>query len=95
VIHSYRHRNFNAPGEPRFVEMEQRLAKRPPIEVPVIVLHGADDSFGHPPAQITAADRATLPNIVDKRIIEGAGHFLPHEKPDAMATALIDVLAHS
>ena len=95
VIHSYRHRNFNAPGEPRFVEMEQRLAKRPPIEVPVIVLHGADDSFGHPPAQITAADRATLPKIVDKRIIEGAGHFLPHEQPQAMAAALVDVLAAS
>jgi len=95
VIHSYRHRNFNAPGEPRFLEMEQRLAKRPPIEVPVIVLHGADDSFGHPPPQITAADRATLPKIVDKRIIEGAGHFLPHEKPEAMAAALVDVLAAS
>ena len=95
VIHSYRHRNFNAPGEPRFLETEQRLAKRPSIEVPVIVLHGADDSFGHPPAQITAAERAVLPNIVDKRIIEGAGHFLPHETPEAMATAVVDVLAAS
>jgi pimeloyl-ACP methyl ester carboxylesterase len=95
VIHSYRHRNFNAPGEPRFLEMEQRLAKRPPIEVPVMVLHGGDDSFGHPSPQITAADRATLPKIVDKRIIDGAGHFLPHEKPEAMATALLDVLAAS
>ena len=36
VIHSYRHRNFNAPGEPRFVEIEKRLAERPPITVPVI-----------------------------------------------------------
>jgi pimeloyl-ACP methyl ester carboxylesterase len=75
--------------------MEQRLAKRPPIEVPVMVLHGGDDSFGHPSPQITAADRATLPKIVDKRIIGGAGHFLPHEKPEAMATALLDVLAAS
>jgi len=63
--------------------------------VPVIVLHGADDSFGHPPPQITPADRATLPKIVDKRIIEGAGHFLPHEKPEAMTTAILDVLAAS
>src|SRR6478736_2848743 len=74
VIHSYRHRNFNAAGEPRFADIEKKLAKRPPIEVPVIVLHGADDSFGHPSPQITAADRATLPKIVDKRIIGGAGH---------------------
>jgi pimeloyl-ACP methyl ester carboxylesterase len=92
VIHSYRHRNFNAPGEPRFLEVEQQLAKRPPIVVPVISLHGADDAFGRPAAEITAAERTVMPHLVDKRIIDGAGHFLPHEKPEAMATALIDVL---
>jgi pimeloyl-ACP methyl ester carboxylesterase len=93
VIHSYRHRNFNAPGEPRFVDVEQRLAKRPPISVPVIVLHGGDDGFGHPAAEITAGERATLPKIIDKRIVAGAGHFVPHEKPEAVAAALLDVLA--
>jgi pimeloyl-ACP methyl ester carboxylesterase len=92
VIHSYRHRNFNAPGEPRFLDVEQQLAKRPPIVVPTISLHGADDAFGRPAAEITAADRAVMPTLVEKRIIEGAGHFLPHEKPDAMAAAIIDVL---
>jgi pimeloyl-ACP methyl ester carboxylesterase len=93
VIHSYRHRNFNAPGEPRFLDVEQRLAKRPAIEVPTIVLHGGDDAFGHPSTEITAADRATLPKIVDKRIVAGAGHFVPHEKPEAVAAALLDLLA--
>jgi pimeloyl-ACP methyl ester carboxylesterase len=93
VIHSYRHRNFNAPGEPRFLEMEQRLAKRPPITVPTIVLYGGDDSFGHPSAEITAEDRVTFPRLVAKRIVDGAGHFVPHEKPDAFAAALQDVLA--
>src|SRR5262252_5321691 len=38
VIHSYRHRNFNAAGEPRFLEVERRLAGRPPVTVPTIVL---------------------------------------------------------
>ncbi len=93
VIHSYRHRNLNAPGEPRFLETEQQLAKRPPIAVPTIVLHGGDDAFGRPTAEITAAERATLPKIVDKRIVDGAGHFVPHEKPEAVATALLDVLS--
>ena len=92
VIHSYRHRNFNAPGERRFLDIEQQLAKRPAISVPAIVLHGGDDAFGRPSAEITAAERATLPQLVDKRIVEGAGHFLPHEKPDAVASALLDVL---
>ena len=31
VVHSYRHRNFNAPGEPRFLEVEKRLAARPKV----------------------------------------------------------------
>jgi len=93
VIHSYRHRNFNAPGEPRFLDTEQQLARRPPISVPAITLHGADDAFGRPAAEVTAAERATMPRLVDKRIIEGAGHFLPHEKSEAMASALVDVLA--
>jgi pimeloyl-ACP methyl ester carboxylesterase len=93
VIHSYRHRNFNAPGEPRFLEVEQQLAKRPPVTVPTISLHGGDDAFGRPTAEISAGERAVLPNIVEKRIVEGAGHFVPHEKPEAVATALLDLLA--
>ncbi|HEX3703733.1 MAG TPA: alpha/beta hydrolase [Vicinamibacterales bacterium] len=93
VLHSYRHRNFNAPGEARFLETERRLAERPPIVVPTIVLHGGDDAFGRQTAAISPAERATLPKIVDKRIVEGAGHFVPHEKPEAVATALLDVLA--
>jgi pimeloyl-ACP methyl ester carboxylesterase len=95
VIHSYRHRNFNAAGEARFLEIEKRLAERPPIAVPVITLHGADDAFGKPAADITPADRAVLPQIVDKRIVEGAGHFVPHEKPEPVAQALIDLLARA
>jgi pimeloyl-ACP methyl ester carboxylesterase len=95
VIHSYRHRNFNAPGEPRFLEIEQQLARRPPISVPTIVLHGGDDGFGRQAATITAAERAILPKLADKRIIEGAGHFVPHEKPEAVAAALLDVLGAS
>ncbi len=95
VIHSYRHRNFNAPGEPRFLEVEKQLAARPPITVPVISVHGADDAFGAPTAEITQADRAVMPQLIDKRLVPGAGHFVPHEKPEPVAQALIDVLARA
>jgi pimeloyl-ACP methyl ester carboxylesterase len=95
VIHSYRHRNFNAPGEQRFLEMEQQLAKRPKIEVPTIILHGGDDGFGKPQPETTAAERASFTNLVARRVVEGAGHFVPHEKPEPVAAALIDVLAAS
>ena len=92
VVHSYRHRNFNAPGEPRFLETERRLAERPAISVPTIALHGGDDGFGRPAPEITAAERATLPKLVAKRIVEGAGHFVPHEKPEVVAAALLELL---
>ena len=93
VIHSYRHRNFNAPGEPRFVDIEKKLAERPPITVPVITLHGADDAFGVPSPEISQGDRTAMPQIVEKRIVHGAGHFVPHEKPEPVARAIIDLLA--
>jgi pimeloyl-ACP methyl ester carboxylesterase len=38
-------------------------------------------------------DRATLPKLVAKRIVDGAGHFVPHEKPEAVGAALLDLLA--
>jgi pimeloyl-ACP methyl ester carboxylesterase len=92
VVHSYRHRNFNAPGEPRFREMEQALAQRPPIRVPALALYGADDALGRATPEVTAAERQTLPMLVDKRVVSGAGHFVPHEKPEPVAAALLDLL---
>jgi pimeloyl-ACP methyl ester carboxylesterase len=92
VIHSYRHRNFNAPGEARFLEDEQRLAKRPPVSAPTIALHGADDVFGRATTEISAGERNVMPKLIEKRVIEGAGHFLPHEKAAPVAQAIVDVL---
>ncbi|HEY7290382.1 MAG TPA: alpha/beta hydrolase [Vicinamibacterales bacterium] len=92
VIHSYRHRNLNAPGEARFFDVERRLAARPPINVPTVVLAGGDDAFGRPSTEITAADRTVMPKILDKRVVDGAGHFLPHENPEAFAAAVLHAL---
>src|SRR5580765_8668567 len=93
VIHSYRHRNLNAKGEPRFDAVERRLAARPKIEVPTIALYGADDGLARP-GQDAAADRAVFTKLVDRRIVPGAGHFLPREKPEAISAALLELLAH-
>jgi pimeloyl-ACP methyl ester carboxylesterase len=92
VIHSYRHRNLNAGGEPRFAALERRLAERPKIEVPTILLHGADDGIGRPPAD-SPAERASFTSLVARRVIGGAGHFLPREKPDAVSSAMLELLA--
>jgi len=91
VIHSYRHRNGNAPGEPRFAAMERQLAQRPKIETPSIVLYGGADGLGAPPAD-TPAERALFTTRVARQVVAGAGHFLPRERPDVVASALLELL---
>ncbi|HLI83458.1 MAG TPA: alpha/beta hydrolase [Bryobacteraceae bacterium] len=95
VIHSYRHRLGNAPGEPRFLETERRLAQRPKIEAPAITLYGGDDGIVRGRPEISAAERAVLPNLMAHRVIPGAGHFLPRENPEAVTAALREVLEAS
>jgi pimeloyl-ACP methyl ester carboxylesterase len=92
VIHSYRHRHGNAPGEPRFEGIERQLAQHPKIAVPAIVLHGADDGTVRPPAD-SSSERAQFPALITRRVIAGAGHFLPREKPEAVSSALLELLA--
>jgi len=92
VIHSYRHRNGGAPGEARFQEMEKELAKRPKIAAPSILLYGATDPLARPGPDVTPAERAVFPALVARRVIATAGHFLPREKPEAVSTALLELL---
>ena len=92
VIHSYRHRNANAPGEERFEEMERQLAQRPKIAAPSILLYGATDPLARAAAEATPAERAVFPFLVARRVIPGAGHFLPREKPATVSSALLELL---
>jgi pimeloyl-ACP methyl ester carboxylesterase len=86
TIQSYRHRHGNAPGDPALQPIEERLAARPPITVPTVVLHGAADGVS-PPAQ--SEHRPTQFNgPYDRRVIPTAGHFLSRENPDAVLLAL-------
>jgi pimeloyl-ACP methyl ester carboxylesterase len=91
VIHSYRHRNLGASGEPRFADVERRLAMRPKIEVPAIVLYGADDGVGGPPPADSPAERAVFASRIARRVVASAGHFLPREKPEAVASAILEI----
>ena len=75
------------------MDVEQKLAQRPKIEVPTIVLHGADDSLDRAPAETPAAERASFPSLVARRIVAGSGHFMPREKPEAVSGAMLEVLA--
>jgi pimeloyl-ACP methyl ester carboxylesterase len=90
VIHSYRHRHGNAPGDPRFDTIERRLAARPPITVPTVVLHGGDDAVSL--ARGVGRDAALFPAGTEERVVPGVGHFMPREHPQAVVDALLKVL---
>ncbi len=92
VIHSYRHRIGNAAGEDRFQAVEQQLAQRPKIQVPAITLYGADDGIARPAAQ-APGEANSFPNLVARRVIPACGHFLPREKPEAVSSAMLELLA--
>ena len=92
VIHSYRHRLGNAAGEERFKAVEQQLAQRPKIDAPSITLYGAGDGIARPAPQ-SRGEANLFPNLVARRVIEGCGHFLPREKPEAVSSALLELLA--
>src|SRR6266545_4641653 len=81
VIHSYRHRYGNAPSDPRFDQVERHLATRPPITVPTIVLHGAEDAVSSP--RRSEGDMALFPAGTARHVVVGAGHFMPREQPGA------------
>jgi pimeloyl-ACP methyl ester carboxylesterase len=85
VIHSYRHRHGNAPGDPQLDPIEKRLAERPAITVPTIVLHGAEGSVS--PPERSLAHMTLFPPGTERRVVAGAGHFLPRQAPGAAAVS--------
>jgi pimeloyl-ACP methyl ester carboxylesterase len=86
VVQSYRHRHRAAPGDPALEGIEARLAARPPITPPAIVLHGAED--GVDPPGNSAGCAARIPGLRRREVVPGAGHFLPREAPQPWIACL-------
>jgi pimeloyl-ACP methyl ester carboxylesterase len=93
AVHSYRHRLLNAAGEPRFLEMEQRLAQQPTVDVPAIVLAPGATGLGGRPSESPAGDQRRFTKLVARRIVENAGHDLPAHRPDTVADALLQLVS--
>lgn len=87
VLHSYRHRFGGVRGDPAYDGIEARLAARPEIAVPSIVLKGRDDGVDPPVEE--DFDHPHFTGFYQRRIIDGAGHNLPQEAPDAFAAAML------
>jgi pimeloyl-ACP methyl ester carboxylesterase len=89
VIHNYRWRLGLADGEPKYDELEQRLAEAPTITVPTMTLEGDANGAPHPDASAYARK---FSGTYEHRIITGGvGHNLPQEAPEAFAQAIVDV----
>jgi pimeloyl-ACP methyl ester carboxylesterase len=89
VVHNYRWRLGLAPGEPRYDELEARLAVGPVITVPTITLEGNANGAPHPDASAYAAKFAG--KYAHRVVSGGIGHNLPQEAPDAFVDTIIEV----
>ena len=89
VIHNYRWRLGLAQGEPKYDDLEKRLAAGPVITVPTITLEG--DANGAPHPDPSAYAKKFSGKYAHRLIKGGVGHNLPQEAPQAFAEAVIEV----
>lgn len=91
VIHSYRHRFGLVQGDPAYAQTEAELASLPPIQTPTFALDGADSGFS-PDGTGAHAERFT--GHYQHRMIAGAGHNVPQEKPVELAAVIVALKNH-
>jgi hypothetical protein len=78
-----------AEGEPKYDDLEKRLAAAPVITVLTITLEG--DANGAPHPDPSAYARKFSGKYLHRTIQGGIGHNLPQEAPQAFAKAVIEV----
>jgi pimeloyl-ACP methyl ester carboxylesterase len=89
VIHNYRWRLGLAEGEPKYADLEKRLAEVPLVTVPTITLEG--DANGAPHPDSSAYAKKFTGSYTHRVIAGGIGHNLPQEAPQAFADAIVEV----
>jgi pimeloyl-ACP methyl ester carboxylesterase len=89
AIHNYRWRLGLAEGEPKYDDLEKRLAEGPDITVPAITLEG--DANGAPHPDPSSYAKKFSGKYAHRIIKGGVGHNLPQEAPQAFAQAIVDV----
>jgi pimeloyl-ACP methyl ester carboxylesterase len=85
VIHNYRWRLQLAPGEPQYDDLDAKLAASPPITVPTITIGSDFDG----PNKDGVAYRKMFTGPYAHRILDGIGHNVPQEAPQAFADAVV------
>jgi pimeloyl-ACP methyl ester carboxylesterase len=93
TIHNYRWRLGLAPGEPKYDDLEKRLAQSPAITVPTITMES--DANGAPHPDPASYMKKFSGKYEHRHVTGGVGHNLPQEAPQAFAQAVVDVAAGS
>jgi pimeloyl-ACP methyl ester carboxylesterase len=89
VIHNYRWRIGLAEGEPKYEDLERRLAAAPTIGVPTITLEGEANGAPH---LDPSSYRNKFSGPYEHRLVgRGVGHNLPQEAPGDFVQAVLDV----
>jgi pimeloyl-ACP methyl ester carboxylesterase len=86
AVHSYRHRHRAVAGDPAYAGIETRLAARPVITVPSLVLHGAED--GVDPPDNSAGCARHFSQLLARKVVSRSGHFLSRESPAEFLAAI-------
>jgi pimeloyl-ACP methyl ester carboxylesterase len=73
-------------GDPAYAAIEARLAARPMITVPSLVLHGAEDGVDPPGNSAGCARHFT--QLLARKVVSVSGHFLPRESPAEFLAAI-------
>src|SRR2546423_735768 len=92
AIHNYRWRLALAEGEPKYDDLERRLAAGPVITVPTITMEGDANGAPHPEPSSYAKK---FSGRYSHRTIGGAiGHNLRQEAPQAFEKTIVDVASN-
>jgi pimeloyl-ACP methyl ester carboxylesterase len=85
VIDNYRWRLGLSAGSPRYDELDRRLSASPPITVPTVTIGSDFDG----PAKDGAGYRGMFTGPYAHRVLDGIGHNVPQEAPQAFADAVV------
>jgi pimeloyl-ACP methyl ester carboxylesterase len=78
-----------AEGEPKYDDLEKRLAQSPIITVPTLTMEGDANGAPHPDASSYAKKFSA--KYAHRIINGGVGHNLPQEAPQEFAKAVVEV----
>ncbi len=86
----YRAQLGSGKQDPALVELQAKMFGAP-IEVPGLMIHGADDALMR--SQLLEGMSDVYPKGLRMEIVPGAGHFVHQEKPDVVNRILVDFLS--